>query len=272
MAFENGDIQFANAGITTPLRLAHFLAQAFHETDGLRIERESGNYTVQRIVEVFGPGRSSAAIGMTEAVKLANNGPALFERTYGLGNPKLAKELGNTQVGDGWKYRGGGILQTTGRGNYRRYGQKCGVNFEGNPELVLSAEHALKPALSEWAEGNLNAVADRDDIVAITKRINGGLNGLDSRRTWLNRIKLVLTSVELNTTRPAPKPDIPIPPPPAPKPPPVHPKDVTIGATIVATIAAAISAHKLEIALGVVIVGVVAVFAIHFLWKKKDQP
>ncbi|HEY2685792.1 MAG TPA: hypothetical protein VGI93_19940 [Steroidobacteraceae bacterium] len=73
-------------------------------------------------------------------------------------------------------------------------GQKCGVDFEGHPELVLSAEHALKPALAEWTEGNLNAAADRDDIVTITKRINGGTNGLDDRRAWFRKIKPLLAA------------------------------------------------------------------------------
>lgn len=211
-AFENGDSLFAAADITTPLRLAHFLAQCLHETDGLSIEWESGNYTAERIVEIFGPGHSSASIGAAEAQRLEHNGPALFERTYGLGNPKLSKELGNTQPGDGWKYRGGGIMQTTGRCNYARIGKKTGVDFEAHPELVLSAEHALKPAIAEWTEDKLNPVADRDDILSITKAINGGINGFDSRKRWLAKLKPIIISVELKTTAmpvtPAPPPAI----------------------------------------------------------------
>ena len=90
---------------------------------------------------------------------------------YGLGNPKKARELGNTNPGDGFRdIAAAASFVTTGRGNYRRMGQKCGVDFEAHPELVVSAEHALKPALTEWSEGNLNAAADRDDIVAITRK------------------------------------------------------------------------------------------------------
>jgi len=208
-AFENGDALFSKAGITTPIRLAHFLAQAFHETGGLTIEWESGNYSAQRLLEIFGVGRHSAAITPEEAQKLAHNGPAIFERVYGLGNPKKAKELGNSEPGDGYKYRGGGILQTTGRANYRRMGVKCNVDFESHPELVVSAAHALKPALAEWTEGNLNDAADRDDIRAITRKINGGYNGLADREAWLRRIKPLLTSVELKPAVdviPAPQP------------------------------------------------------------------
>lgn len=196
-AIENGDRLFRERGVDTPLRLSHFLAQAFHETGGLTIEWESGNYSAERLMEIFGVGHHSAAVTESEARQLAHNGPAIFERVYGLGNPKKAAELGNTQPGDGFKYRGGGILQTTGRANYRRMGQKCGVNFEGHPELVLSAEHALNPALAEWSEGNLNAAADRDDIVAITKKINGGLNGLADRKDWYRRIRPSILVVDL---------------------------------------------------------------------------
>lgn len=188
-AFEHGDALLAQHGITTPARIAHFLAQCAHETGGFTIARESGNYRAERILQIFGAGRHSAAVTPAEAKQLEGNGPALFERVYGLGNQRKAKELGNTQPGDGWKYRGGGILQTTGRANYRRMGQKCGVDFEGHPEYVTSAQYALVPALTEWTEGNLNAAADADDIRAITRKINGGFNGLADRQNWFARIR-----------------------------------------------------------------------------------
>ena len=203
LAFERGDSLLKSHGITTPLRLAHFLAQVLHESDGLTIEWESGNYSAPRLLQIFGVGNHSAGITPSEAAELANQPmprreELIFERVYGLGNPKKAKELNNINPGDGYKYRGGGILQTTGRGNYRRMGQKCEVAFEERPELVVSAEHALKPALTEWSEDDLNDDADRDDIVAITRKINGGLNGLDSRRQWLAKLRPLIKSVEFD--------------------------------------------------------------------------
>src|SRR6266581_662842 len=161
-AFEHGDGLLGRHGITTPLRLAHFLAQILHETGGLAI----------------------------------------------------------TQAGDGFRYRGGGIMQTTGRANYRRMGQKCGVDLEANPELVCSAAHALKPALAEWSEGNLNAAADRDDIHTITRRINGGYNGLADRQAWYRRVRPLIDTVDLEPKElPAPVPA------PAPQPaPPAKPR------------------------------------------------
>jgi putative chitinase len=202
-AFEQGDGLFIRAGITQPLRLAHFCAQSFHETGGLTIEWESGAYSAERLLQIFGVGHHSAAITPDEAQRLARNGPAIFERVYGLGNPRKAAELGNSQPGDGYRYRGGGIMQTTGRANYRRMGQKCGVDFESHPELVVSAEHALKPALAEWTEGNLNVAADRDDILTITRRINGGVNGLDDRKAWLRRLRPMIDVVSLDPRQPA---------------------------------------------------------------------
>ncbi len=204
-AFENGDALFAKAGITTKLRMCHFLARAFQETGDLTIEWESGNYSEQRLWEIFGDGHHSAHLTRAECAALAHNGPAIFERVYGLGNPQKARELGNTRPGDGWRFRGGGILQTTGGDNYKRMGQKVGVDFYNHPELVLSAEHALKPALEEWTEGNLNKYADADNALAIGRGINLGNpnstkmpNGYDDQLNWLSVLKKNVDRVDLN--------------------------------------------------------------------------
>lgn len=224
-AFENGDRLLSDAGITTPQRLAQFLAQVMHESGGLTVTFENMNYRAQRIMEIFGVGVHSAAVTRSEAERLEGKPSALAERVYGVGNPKKAKEFNNTRPGDGYKYRGGGIMQTTGRSNYRRMGQKCGVDFEGNPELVCTAEHALKPALAEWTEGKLNTLADRGDLRGITRKINGGYNGLPDRERWFKKIRPMIDEVDFDfKPEPAepskPPPDVePIPEPkPEPKP------------------------------------------------------
>lgn len=210
-AIERGDGLFRQHGITTPLRLAHFLAQILHETGGLTITEESLNYaTAARIAAVW-PTRFTVAT----AAPFIHNARALAIKVYG-------DRLGNRPgTDDGWTYRGRGLMQTTGREGYARMGRLCGVDFEARPELVVSAEHALKPALAEWTAGNLNAAADRDDLHAITRRINGGTIGLDSRAAWLAKLKPLIASVDL-VDRPAPippPPDIePIEPRPAPVP------------------------------------------------------
>jgi uncharacterized protein (TIGR02594 family) len=202
-AFEQGDALLFAHGITTRARVAHFLAQVLHETGGLEIEWENMSYGAPRLLEVFGRGCHSASITPGEAQALAHRPEAIAERVYGLGNPSKARALGNTQPGDGFRYRGGGLMQTTGRANYRRMGEKCGVDFEGEPHLVLSAEHALKPALCEWTEGRLNAFADCDDILSISRAINIGNphaprrpNGMEDRVAWYARVHSRIDGVE----------------------------------------------------------------------------
>ena len=185
---------FEEHGVTTPLRMAHFLAQALHETGGFTILRENMTYSAARLVEIFGVNRHSAAVTAPEAARLAGDPEAIAERVYGLGNPRKARELGNTQPGDGFRYRGNGVLQTTGRGNHRRMGLACGVDLEGNPELATAPEHALKPGLSEWTANNLNVFADKNDIRTITLRINGGLTGLAEREALFDKAWLLLKS------------------------------------------------------------------------------
>ena len=184
---ENGAM-FAQHGITTPRRMAHFLAQAMTETGAFKVLREDMNYRVPQMMKIFGVGKHSAKITAAEAPGLAMNAEALAERVYGLGNPKKARELGNTQAGDGFRYRGNGVLQMTGRDAHRRRGAANGLDFENQPELATLPEHALKPALQEWADGNLNRFADVDDIRTITLRINGGLNGFDDRKAWFAKL------------------------------------------------------------------------------------
>lgn len=175
-------------GINTPLRVAHFLAQALHETGGFTILRENMRYSEARLLQVFGVGRHSAAITPAEARRLAGNEAAIAERVYGLGNPRKAAELGNVQPGDGYKFRGNGILQMTGRGNHARFARLTGVDFEASPELATSHEHALKPAVGYWTDRGLNPVADRNDIRAITKRVNGGYIGMADREKWFDKV------------------------------------------------------------------------------------
>lgn len=191
-AIRGGQQLFDHHNITTPLRMAHFLAQALHETGGFRILRENMNYSARRMIQIFGVGQHSAAVTVAEATKLAGDPQAIAERVYGLGNPRKARELGNTNPGDGFLYRGNGVLQTTGRGGHKRMGSAVGVNFEDNPDLVTAPEHALKPALIEWTQNDLNSFADRNDIRTITRKINGGFNGLPEREAWFDRVWLLL--------------------------------------------------------------------------------
>lgn len=183
-----GALLLKRFGVTTKLRLAHLLAQWAHESGGFTLIWESGDYSASRIVQVFGVGRHSAAVTASEAKSLAGNGPALFDRVYGLGNPRKAKELGNKKVGDGWRYRGCGIVQLTGRAAHERYAKEIGCSVS-ELEDPLNSIHG---ALLEWKEKGCNSAADRDDVERVTKLVNGGRNGLNDRREYLAKAKRLL--------------------------------------------------------------------------------
>ncbi len=164
------------------LRFCHFMAQVAHECGEFTIVEENLNYSAKRMVEIFGAGRHSAAIGSAEAQRLAGNKEAFAERVYGLGNPRKARDLGNTEPGDGYRYRGRGFLQITGRAAYREMGKRIGADLEAEPDKAGEPLYALMTAAAFWDSRKLNTYADQDNIEIITKRINGGSNGLDDRK------------------------------------------------------------------------------------------
>jgi putative chitinase len=162
-------------GINTILRLAHFLAQAGHESGGFRVTQENLNYSVKGLKGIFKkyfPSDSLALDYAKKPQKIAN-------RVYGgrMGN-------GNEASGDGYAFRGRGYIQLTGRDNYTAFGKSIGVDIPANPDLVAS-QYALASAAWFWQKNKLNEIADggaTDEIVTkITKRVNGGTIGLPDR-------------------------------------------------------------------------------------------
>jgi putative chitinase len=97
------------------------------------------------------------------------------------------KDLGNVNPGDGVRFKGRGIFQITGRYNYQHYGNILGVDLVASPSLAATPEIAVRTALEFWKAHNLNELADNDDIEAITRKINGGLNGLSDREIYCDR-------------------------------------------------------------------------------------
>jgi len=149
--------EMEKAGITTKLRIAHFLAQLGHESDHFRTFREYAS------------------------------GAAYEGR----------RDLGNVKKGDGRRYRGRGPIQITGRYNYEKYGKRLGIDLINKPELAETAEIGVKIAILYWLDHGLNALADKDDIRGITKRINGGFNGLNSRIAMLENAKRNIKAVSI---------------------------------------------------------------------------
>jgi putative chitinase len=106
------------------------------------------------------------------------------------------KDLGNVNVGDGPRFKGRGILQLTGRTNYRAYGQALGVDLENNPQLAAEPALSLRIACEYWKRHKINDACDRDDLNQVTKLVNGGLNGLDERRAFTSKAKTAIARLE----------------------------------------------------------------------------
>jgi putative chitinase len=167
----------------TALRLAHFMAQVLHETDGLTIFRESMNYSAKRMVEVW-PSRFASEAA---AAPYAHNPRALANQVY---NGRMGNRAGTD---DGWNFIGRGLLQVTGREDYARYGTALSIDMIANPDLAIDPRYTLKIAALEWDAKNCNQDADADNVRQVTKKINGGLVGLADRQDWLKKTKQVWT-------------------------------------------------------------------------------
>jgi len=177
--------------ITTPLRVAGFLSQIGHESGGLAVLQESLNYSVSALLKLFGRHRISEADA--RSFGRAPGQPADQQMLANLlyGGEFGRKNLGNREPGDGWRYRGRGLKQLTGRSNYRRCGKAIGADLVGEPDLLLQPANAALSAGWFWSSKGLNAIADTGSVAAMTKSINGGAIGL-AQREALYRTALVV--------------------------------------------------------------------------------
>lgn len=171
--------------INTPLRMAHFLAQCAHESATFKATTENLNYSEAAILRVFGRHFTPA-----QAKDAARNAFKVGSRAY-------ANRMGNgdVQSGEGYKYRGRGYIQLTGKANYASFGAGIGVDVVSSPDLVATT-YPLLSAAWFWDSKNLNAIADlgsTDDVVTqITKRVNGGTNGLAERLNFFKKFYQLL--------------------------------------------------------------------------------
>lgn len=167
------------AGINTPLRLAHFFAQIDHES-GLKPISENLNYSAKGLANTF----RNYFPTPQDTLRYEKQPQLIADKVY-------ANRMGNgsEQSGEGWKYRGRGFIQITGKENYHRLSNDTDINFLKNPDLLLDEANAMISAIWFWNLKGLNKFADKDEIKAITKRINGGYNGIDHRRELLKKYK-----------------------------------------------------------------------------------
>lgn len=174
--------------IESPVRRAAFLAQVGHESGHLRRLVENLNYSASGLASSW-PTRFLAPDGQPNALA-----QRLERQPERIANHVYANRLGNGTVesGDGWRFRGRGLIQLTGRANYRACGEAIGADLMAGPELLEQPEWAAKSAAWFWFTNGLNALADGDRFLDITRRINGGTNGITERRQLWGKAREVL--------------------------------------------------------------------------------
>lgn len=158
-------------GINTSKRKAMFFAQLDHES-GLKPIEENLNYSADRLLIVF-----PKYFTKNDVAEFARNPQKIANRVYAnrMGN-------GNQNSGDGWKYRGRGLIQLTGKNNYILLSKDVRVDYVANPDLLLNEPDAMIAACWFWQKNKLNEYADWGDVEGATRVINGGLNGLADRK------------------------------------------------------------------------------------------
>ena len=174
---------FAKYDISSPQRQSSFIGQCAHESGNFRILEENLNYSAARLMAVW-PSRFPS---LDVAEQYANNPEKLANKIYSgrMGN-------GNEESGEGYAYRGRGLIQMTGKEAYANCGSGLGVDLISNPDLLLNPKYAALSAGWFWSKKGLNDLADTGDYETMTKRINGGLIGLDDRKAKIAKAKEIL--------------------------------------------------------------------------------
>lgn len=178
---------FAKYDISTPKRQACFIGQCMHESGGFKLLNENLNYSAKALMATW-PSRFP---DIDTAEKYEHNPEKIANKVYG-------GRMGNVEDGDGWRYHGRGLIQLTGKENYANCGLGTGVDFVGNPDWLATPKYAALSAGWFWNKKGLNALADegtKDSFEVMTKRINGGLIGLDDRKAKINLVSKYLTQI-----------------------------------------------------------------------------
>jgi putative chitinase len=174
---------FKKYDISNPKRQACFIGQCMHESGGFRFLKENLNYSAAALMRTW-PSRFP---DMDIAEKYERNPEMIANKVYG-------GRMGNTEDGDGAKYIGRGLIQLTGKENYKNCSDGIGVDLVQNPDLLSKPKYAALSAGWFWNKRNLNASSDLMDIVGMTKKINGGVIGLEDRKAKINKVLDILNS------------------------------------------------------------------------------
>jgi putative chitinase len=174
---------FAQYEINTTNRRAGFLAQCGHESNGFTVLKENLNYSAEGLVKIFKKYFPTLEL----AKKYARQPEKIANKVY-------ANRMGNgpEASGDGWKFAGKGAIQLTGKENYSAFAKFKGMEIDEVVAYLQTLEGAIESALWFWKSHGLNAYCDKDDIVGMTKKINGGTIGLDDRIAKYEKIKQLL--------------------------------------------------------------------------------
>lgn len=190
---------FARTGIDTPLLMAHVMAQISHECGAGRDVVENLHYTAGRMMQVW-PSRFPT---MASAQPYAGNPRALANKVY---DGRMGNAAGSD---DGWAFRGRGAVQTTGRDGYARLAKSTGLDLLQHPDLVNDPKHFLACGVADFINCGCLPPARADDVMAVTRRLNGGTIGLAERKAWFVKWKAALRDV----TIPLALPEVATPPP-----------------------------------------------------------
>ena len=170
--------------INTPLRLAHFLAQCHHESAGFNVVEENLNYSAEGLRRTF-----KKYFTQEQANEYAHNKVKIASRVY-------ANRMGNgdEESQEGWLYRGRGYIQLTGKDNYAALNYQLPEDIIKNPDLVAT-QYPMLSAAWFWDHNNINDICDNETIEDVTRKVNGGLNGLQERRELFEHYSEILANV-----------------------------------------------------------------------------
>lgn len=166
-------------GIDNSIRLCAFLAQVAHESQGLTRTSENLNYSKEGLLKIF-----KKYFNEVSAEEYAHKPQKIANRVY-------ANRMGNSgeESEDGWKFRGKGLIQLTGKHTIVAFAKWCGKSLDATLAYLETPEGAVASAVYFWHKNDLNKYADKEDIVGLTKRINGGTHGLKERGILYNKAK-----------------------------------------------------------------------------------